>query len=110
MERLHIEIKRTANVEPPMTLDLDWQCTKHNMCIATWKRLWWDRIGCKLLQLDTPIKTTEILAEVKRLSNKDLNEKCCLDMVRDIEHAVVFVDQRVIAGVVNSIIEYHKNL
>ncbi|KAJ7733822.1 hypothetical protein B0H14DRAFT_2243099, partial [Mycena olivaceomarginata] len=66
MERLHIEIKRTANVEPPMTLDPDWQCTKHNMCIATWKRLWWDRIGRKLLQPDTPIKTTEILAEVKR--------------------------------------------
>jgi hypothetical protein len=110
MERLHIEIKRTANVEPPMTLDPDWQCTKHNMCVATWKRLWWDRIGRKLLQPDTPIKTTEILAEVKRLSNKDLNEKCRLDMVRDIEHAVVFVDQRVIAGVVTSIIEYHKNL
>ncbi|KAJ7793222.1 hypothetical protein B0H14DRAFT_2623114 [Mycena olivaceomarginata] len=97
MERLHIEIKRTANVEPPMTLDPDWQCTKHNMCIATWKQLWWDRIGRKLLQPDTPIKTTEILAEVKRLSNKDLNEKCRLDM-------------RVIAGVVNSVIEYHKNL
>ncbi|KAJ7303580.1 hypothetical protein DFH08DRAFT_825860 [Mycena albidolilacea] len=84
------------------------ECTKHNMCVATWKRLW-DRIGRKLLQPDTPIQTTEILAEVKRLSNKDLNKKCHLDIVRDIEHTIVFVDQRVIAGVINSIIAYHKN-
>ncbi|KAJ6624166.1 hypothetical protein B0H10DRAFT_1685839, partial [Mycena sp. CBHHK59/15] len=55
MERMEIEIKRTANVEPPMVVDPDWQCQNHGACIAAWKRLWWDKIGRKLLHPDKPM-------------------------------------------------------
>ncbi|KAJ7291323.1 hypothetical protein C8J57DRAFT_1491817 [Mycena rebaudengoi] len=110
MERMEVEMRRTANVEPPMTNDPDWACTKHTVCITTWKRLWWDKIGRRLLHPDSPIKTAGILEEVKKLAHKDLNEKCRMDMVKDTEHAIVFVDERVVAGVVASIVAYHKTL
>ncbi|KAJ6477788.1 hypothetical protein C8R45DRAFT_1102070 [Mycena sanguinolenta] len=110
MERMDIEMRRTANVEPPMTTDPDWTCTKHTVCIATWKRLWWDKIGRKLLHPDNPIKTAQILDEVKKLAHKDLNDQCRMDMVRAIEHTIVFVDERVVAGVAASIVAYHQTL
>ncbi|KAJ7732947.1 hypothetical protein DFH07DRAFT_780787 [Mycena maculata] len=110
MHRMEIEMRRTANVEPAMTLDPDWQCKNHSVCIAAWKRLWWDRIGRKLLHPDSPIKTDAILAEVKKLTHKDLNDNCRKDMVREIETNVEFVDKRVIAGVGAAIITYNKNL
>ncbi|KAF8209155.1 hypothetical protein K438DRAFT_1518217, partial [Mycena galopus ATCC 62051] len=55
MAQMDIEMRRTANVEPPMTTDANWECKKHSACIATWKRLWWDKIGRKLLHPDRPM-------------------------------------------------------
>ncbi|KAJ6543009.1 hypothetical protein B0H19DRAFT_957156, partial [Mycena capillaripes] len=110
MQRMEIEMRRTANVEPTMTADPDWECKKHSLCVATWKRLWWDKVGRSLLHPDTPIKTDAILAEVRKLKHKDLNEQCRLDMVREIETNIVFVDRRVVAGVVAAIIAYHESL
>ncbi|KAJ6476127.1 hypothetical protein C8R45DRAFT_834099, partial [Mycena sanguinolenta] len=110
IERMEIEMRRTANVEPPMTTDPDWECKNHGACIATWKRLWWDRVGRKLLHPDNPLKATGIVAEVKKFAHRDLNEQCKSDMVREIEIIIVFVDQRVIAGVVSAIVEYHGSL
>ncbi|KAJ6626522.1 hypothetical protein B0H10DRAFT_2211119 [Mycena sp. CBHHK59/15] len=84
MERMEIEIKRTANVEPRMVVDPDCQCQNHGACIAAWKRLWWDKIGRKLLHPDKPMKTDTIIGEVIRFAHKDLNERCRDDMVREI--------------------------
>ncbi|KAJ7923988.1 hypothetical protein B0H13DRAFT_2315995 [Mycena leptocephala] len=35
MAQMDIEMRRTANVEPPMTTDANWECKKHSTCIAT---------------------------------------------------------------------------
>ncbi|KAJ7158388.1 hypothetical protein C8R43DRAFT_1124984 [Mycena crocata] len=110
MERMETEIRRTANVEPLMLADPDWRCKKHTVCAAAWKRMWWDRIGRKLLHPDTPIKTHEIITEVKKFAHKDLDETCKDDMVREIEANIVFVDQRVVAGVVAAMLAYHNSL
>ncbi|KAJ7031184.1 hypothetical protein C8F04DRAFT_223802 [Mycena alexandri] len=110
MERMEVEIRRTANVAPKMpdASQADWRCSKHQVCIATWKRLWWDRIGRKLLHPDAPIRTGDIVKEVKQLSHKDLNEMCRLDMVKEIENNLEFVDKRIISAVVTAIVAYHS--
>lgn len=109
-ERMEIEMRRTANVEPALAADPDWQCQKHAVCVAVWKQLWWDKIGRKLLHPDRPITTDAILAEAKKLVHKDMNEKCRQDILRQMESNVVFVDKRVIAGVAAAIVAYHKTL
>ncbi|KAJ7741126.1 hypothetical protein B0H16DRAFT_1757400 [Mycena metata] len=126
MERLEIEMRRTANVAPPMIpatpspkageshppLQTTYVFHKpYNLdCAATWKRLWWDKVGRQLLHPDAPIKSDAILGEVKKLSHKDLHEKCRLDMVQKIEAEIVFVDKRIIAGVTAAIVEYYTTL
>ncbi|KAJ7030912.1 hypothetical protein C8F04DRAFT_1365215 [Mycena alexandri] len=90
MERLEIEMRRTANVAPPM--------------------IPWDTVGHQLLHPDAPIKSDVILGEVKKLSHKDLHEKCRLDMVQKIEAEIVFVDKCIIAGVTAAIVEYYTAL
>ncbi|KAJ7433763.1 hypothetical protein FB451DRAFT_1195939, partial [Mycena latifolia] len=110
MERMEMEIRRTANVEPPLTADPDWQCQKHAMCAAAWKQLWWDKLGRKLLHPDHPIKTDAILAEAKKMVHKDLNERCRQDVLQQMERNIVFVDKRVIAAVAAAIVDYHKTL
>ncbi|KAK7015275.1 hypothetical protein R3P38DRAFT_3570633 [Favolaschia claudopus] len=104
MEVMETELKRTANVEPLMSTDPDWQCTTHSACIATWKRLWWDKIGRQLLRPERALKTKDIQAEVEKLTHKDLHEGCRLDMVRKIQYEVEFSDQRLIQGVVEAVV------
>ncbi|KAK6987973.1 hypothetical protein R3P38DRAFT_2805222 [Favolaschia claudopus] len=87
-----------------MSTDPDWQCTTHSACIATWKRLWWDKIGRQLLCPERALKTKDIQAEVEKLTHKDLHEGCRLDMVRKIQYEVEFSDQRLIQGVVEAVV------
>ncbi|KAJ7165970.1 hypothetical protein C8R46DRAFT_1275372 [Mycena filopes] len=112
MERLEIEIRRTANVAPKMTSagESDYACSNHNVCATTWKRLWWDKIGRKLLHPDAPIQCDKILEEVRKVSHKDLNPVCRLDMVTEIETKIEFVDKRIVSGVAHAIIAHHKAL
>jgi hypothetical protein len=80
------------------------------VCIAVWKQLWWDTLGRKILHPDCPIKTHAILGEASKLAHKDINQKCLEDVMKEMETSLVFVDERVIAGVAEAIVEYYKTL
>ncbi|KAJ7633056.1 hypothetical protein FB45DRAFT_1019219 [Roridomyces roridus] len=102
---IETEIRRTAQVEPATERDPDWRCMDHAKCCATWKRVWWEVIGRKLLHPDIPISTDDIHWEVKKIHHKDISPQCMKDMVTEIE-SIVFVDKRIIAGVIEAILEF----
>lgn len=110
-ERFDIEVRRTANVEPYMGRDPTWQCENHSLCLKVWRKLWWTKIGRKLLHPDYPLTSDDILWEVKRLKQKGLTEACRNDMARQILiKEVTFCDERVVPAVAQAIVAYHKSL
>ncbi|KAJ6471561.1 hypothetical protein C8R45DRAFT_936991 [Mycena sanguinolenta] len=74
------------------------------------QKVWGVSTAAVLGQEITSCPRNGIVAEVRKFAHKDLNEQYKSDMVREIESIIVFVDQRVIAGVVSGIVEYHESL
>jgi hypothetical protein len=110
-ECIDIEIRRTANVEPEMETDPSWKCTNHELCLKTWKRIWWNIIGRKMLHPDYPMTTAEILYEIQQLKVKGLTIQCRDDMARHIyREEITFFDARVVPAVADAIIAYHRSL
>ncbi|KAJ7053517.1 hypothetical protein C8F01DRAFT_1166634, partial [Mycena amicta] len=105
------EIKRIAQVEPKMVEDPDWRCDTqtHQLCITTWHRLWWDKIGRRLLHPENPISTSEIKAEAEHIHHRDLNGLCQRDMMETIRN-LQFADQRVVVSVAEAIKTYYRGL
>ncbi|KAJ7496441.1 hypothetical protein FB451DRAFT_1385846 [Mycena latifolia] len=112
-EMLDAEIRRTALVAPAMGKDPAWECHNHPSCLAVWPKLWFDKIGKKLLHPTTPIKLNQIRAEVQKdetLNHPGLSDNCRLDMVLLVAHNLTFADEQIVPACAESIVKYYKSL
>ncbi|KAJ7060887.1 hypothetical protein C8F01DRAFT_1077018 [Mycena amicta] len=107
------EIKRTAQVEPRMgdSDDIDWTCNdkKHEGCLATWRRLWWEKIGRRLLHPDSPMASSAVKDEAEYLYHADLSEHCRRDALQSLAQAPL-ADKRVVADLVEALKDYYRHL
>ncbi|KAJ7749554.1 hypothetical protein DFH07DRAFT_961690 [Mycena maculata] len=111
--QMEIETRRTAFVGPVMDKDSAWQCPNHASCIAVWPKLWFDKIGKKLLHTTNPIKLSEIQAEAEKdetFVHPGLSNPCRLDMVLRVCHGTTFAHERIIPACAASIINYYNSL
>ncbi|KAJ7458754.1 hypothetical protein B0H11DRAFT_2286546 [Mycena galericulata] len=112
-EMLETETRRTALVAPLMEKDPSWECKNHSSCLSVWPKVWFERIGKKLLHTITPLKLSEIRAEVGKedtLRHPGLADACQADMVWQIVTVIVFADQQIIPACAAAIVKYHESL
>ncbi|KAJ7202110.1 hypothetical protein GGX14DRAFT_399681 [Mycena pura] len=109
-ECMATELQRTASVAPKID-DHDWSCKKPDACAETFKRLWWEKVGRRLLHPVVPMKTFAIRWEVRTWKHADLNVACCDHMVQKMElKEIEFPDEKIIDGVVQAISNYYLAL
>lgn len=114
-EMLETETRRTALVAPPMPKDPSWECQNHTSCLAIWPKLWFDRIGKKLLHASTPMKLNEIRHEIAKdetLKHPALTNHCQVDMVIFITSSPIFTfaDEQIIPACAAAVVKYHDSL
>ncbi|KAJ7457472.1 hypothetical protein FB451DRAFT_1509776 [Mycena latifolia] len=112
-EKLEEETRRTAMVAPAIAKDPSWECQNHNSCQSVWPKVWFDKIGKKLLHPTMLMKLSQIRAEVEKeetLKHAGLTERCRMDMVAQIRDNIVFPDEQIIPACVASVIKVYKEL
>ncbi|KAJ7442959.1 hypothetical protein FB451DRAFT_1057155, partial [Mycena latifolia] len=105
-EKMDVEVRRTANIAPAMVQDPTWKCADHKRCTSTWKRLWRDEIGWKMLHPTFPLKPDDIAWTVQKFSHPGLNESCRDDMVREIRDNIEFFDERLVPATAATICKF----
>ncbi|KAJ7146578.1 hypothetical protein C8R44DRAFT_600290, partial [Mycena epipterygia] len=112
-ELLDVETRRTALVPPPMGKDPAWECQDHASCLSVWPKIWFERIGKKLLHATTPLKLSEIHIEVSKeetLMYPGLSDHCRFDMYILITTGIQFPDEQIIPACAASVARYYKSL
>ncbi|KAJ7214022.1 hypothetical protein GGX14DRAFT_563605 [Mycena pura] len=109
-ECMGTELQRTASVAPKID-DHNWSCKKPDVCTETFKRLWWEKVGRRLLHPVMPMKTFAIRWEVRTWKHADLNVACRDHMVQKMELGEIkFSENKIVAGVVQAISDYYLTL
>lgn len=112
-ELLDVETRRTALVPPAMGKDPAWECQDHASCLAVWPKIWFERIGKKLLHATTPLKLSQIRAEVSKyetLMYPGLSDHCRFDMYILITTSIQFPDEQIIPACAAGVARYYKSL
>ncbi|KAJ7722829.1 hypothetical protein B0H16DRAFT_1311261 [Mycena metata] len=105
---LEVETRRIAFVPPAIAKDPSWQCKNHASCRATWPKVWFEKIGKRLLHAANPLQLKDIKMEVLRQSF-GLSDFCELD-VQALVVGTTFPHEQIIPACAARIVEYHKSL
>ncbi|KAJ7731988.1 hypothetical protein B0H16DRAFT_1732993 [Mycena metata] len=108
-ELIKIETRRTALVSPQMPNDSSWQCQKHLSCISAWPKIWFERIGKRLLHPEKPIHLRDVKIEALSIRNSTLSERCALDML-DVIDTITFSHETIISAAACGVIKYYESL
>ncbi|KAJ7171623.1 hypothetical protein C8R43DRAFT_944225 [Mycena crocata] len=103
---------RTALVAPAMVKDPDWECRNHASCQAIWPKLWFDKIGKRLLNPMVPFSLSQIHVEAAKpetFTHQALSEQCRVDMVFIVCHKTTFPDEQIIPACVDSIVKMYES-
>jgi hypothetical protein len=104
------EIRTTIAFSGPQLYVFQASCETPDRCHETWETLYWMRVAPKLLHPTHPIMLTDIPHVILGWENEGICDKCyTLTQLKVKDARVLFEDERILAVVVEKLMEIQKS-